>query len=118
MIEDLQGSRQQYEDDHFDTMAAMSNLAQLYYKRGTFDDSLPIAREALRLRSAAGSANEQTLLHRLVQKRRGGNSRERQQLQRQQHEEEKRLPRPMPPCFFWRRGPPQVTTGLFNPCDH
>ena len=91
MIEDLQGSRQQYGDDHFDTMAAMSNLAQLYYKRGTFDDSLPIAREAASVCARLlGPANEQTaLLHRLVRSVEAEIQRERQQLQRQQHEEEK-----------------------------
>ena len=63
MVEDLQASRQLHTDDHTDTLAALSNLAQLHYKRGTLDDSLPLAREAAGVCARLlGQDDEQTVL--------------------------------------------------------
>ena len=49
MREDVSASKRVFGPTHQDTLAAISNLAQLLYKRERFEEALPHAREALRL---------------------------------------------------------------------
>ena len=65
MRTDLDASRAAHGDEHVDTLAALANLAQLLYKRRSFAQALPLARESVVVSARLlGSDHEHTRLMR------------------------------------------------------